>query len=102
MRATRDPAGLVGVGADDQRGAGVDSGGRLGGGPAGDGDPSLGDQGHGVLTRSGQAPPHELRVESTAADHQSYRMHKAGFGPTVMRHTKEGRGRPVAPTSASR
>src|SRR3954453_14949924 len=72
VRAARDPAGLVRVGADDQRGAGVDSGGRLGGSPTGDGDASLGDQGHGVLTGSGQAPPHELRVESTAADHQSW------------------------------
>ena len=43
------PAGLVGVGADDDRRTGIDTGGRLGRGPATDGNPALGDQSHGVL-----------------------------------------------------
>ena len=34
VRAAGDPAGLVGIGADDDRGAGLDAGGRLGGGRA--------------------------------------------------------------------
>ena len=72
VRAAGHPAGLVGVGADDDRRAGIDAGGRLGGGPAADGDPALGDQGDRVLAGAGQATPHELRVESAATGHQSW------------------------------
>ena len=72
VRAPGHPAGLVGVGADDDRGAGLDAGGRLGGGLAGDGDPALGDQGDGVLAGAGQPAAHELGVEPAAPGHQSW------------------------------
>ena len=123
VRAAGDPAGLVGVGADDDRGAGVDAGGRLGGGPTGDGDPALGDQRDGVLAGAGQAPPHELGVEPAATGHQSWSIvpssrcepgvlgledgHVLGDGP-LRRGRRTGRAaalavrgrRPAAPARA--
>src|SRR3712207_7839081 len=46
-----DPGGLVGVGADDDGRVGVHPGRGFGGGPSGDGDPPLGDEGDRKSTR---------------------------------------------------
>jgi hypothetical protein len=90
LGAARHPVRLVVIALNQHRGVRIDAGGRLDSHHPANSYPALGDELGCVVTRSGQAPPHQLRVQSGPTRHLNLVDARQGLGQGVVDCTQAG------------